>query len=1039
MSGIEAITIIQLIDACIGITKTIIDVGRAVKDDRGLPSKLRDLVEALPAIEDLLESAREKCEDEDIPEDTSQSAKPILKQCEEALSELRDIIRKACPKDGENRSKRVWRGAKTVFFGGDSRVQKLLVIIQDNLKLLEQKEIYIIGDKLNDLQQIVEGLADDDGSRYTHTGAGSMFVVNEGGNQENYVGGGSNNRQINKPGIYHEGPTTYNYQTQLPPGEWNSALDVRDRRQSRDKFMNSLYRNACLYRETKDRNRRRIPGTCEWFTNHSLFKKWASATTDQEQGLLYITADPGCGKSVLSRYLIDEVLPLGDRMVCYFFFKDDFEDQKSCLRAVCTVMFQLFDRKPQLITDAILESFKSQGEKLFDSFINLWSIFVVAAAQQDTVCVFDALDECSAKDRGQLIDAITSLFLTPSSEMGNSSLKCLLTSRPYDHILRRIYRNPGSKLALIHLQGDQGHVAEEIVAEIGLVVNSRIDELVEPLRLSVQEQKWLRSTLKSIPNRTYLWITLIFDGLIDIETGVDRASILQMLERPPPTVDDAYEKMLNRSSLKQNARRGALYSILAAKRPLSLAEMSVVLGFQAAEETGNTQANAFDLITPQVRFREYLRDLCGLFVVVVDGNVYLLHQTAREFLLRPAKPDPCQGKEGSQLYVWKQSIDLVESNSFLAKICIKYLLSCLAQGNQTLLDYSTVNWIGHYQQSSANIRTQLAGEARDLCSSPETCNQWLGVYTKDEHRYLPSTDSPLCIAAYFGLLEAVQLLLSEHGHNPSNKESRKKSKRGRSRASKTNVSTEVPFKSFLKKLSHKPSPPTLEKEISTETSLAAYVNTVDSKEGRTPLFWAVSGGHEAVVKLLLDTGEVDVKKKDFDNWTPLLDAVVRGNKVVAKMLIDTGKVNINKKSYYGEAPLLIAADEGDEAIVKLLLDTGKVDVNTKDPYGQTPLWLAVKGAHKVVVKLLLDTGKVDVNTKHTIPHSEHVIGWSPLSLAIGQWTQAIVKLLLDTGKVDVNTKDFNGRTPLSLARESRNETVVKWLLDAGAIHEEALS
>ncbi|EMD69292.1 hypothetical protein COCSADRAFT_32036 [Bipolaris sorokiniana ND90Pr] len=206
MSGAEAITAIQLIDACIGIANTIIDIGRAVHDAQGLPPKLRDLLEKLPAIQELLESAQESCEEGRITEDASKNAQPILKQCEKALAELRDIFRKACPKDKENRTKRTWRGTKTVFFGRNSQAQGLLVIIQDNLKLLEQKEIYVIGDKLDALEQVTKALADEDG-KYTHTGAGNI-IANEGGSSTNYVVGGSNNRQVNNPRVYNEGPSS---------------------------------------------------------------------------------------------------------------------------------------------------------------------------------------------------------------------------------------------------------------------------------------------------------------------------------------------------------------------------------------------------------------------------------------------------------------------------------------------------------------------------------------------------------------------------------------------------------------------------------------------------------------------------------------------------------------------------------------------------------------------------------------------------------------------------------------------------------------
>jgi hypothetical protein len=207
MSGAEAMAAIQLFDACIGIAKAIIDIGRAVKDAQGLPPKLRDLCEKLPAIEDILENARENCEEGKVTEAASNNARPILQGCEQALGELRDIFRKACPKDGDDRCKRVWKGAKAVFFGRDSQVQRLLVVVQDNLRLLEQKEVYVIGNKLDELQHLTEALAQDDSGKYAHTGAGNIIAI-EGGRSTNYVQGGRDNRQIFNPGVYNEGTSS---------------------------------------------------------------------------------------------------------------------------------------------------------------------------------------------------------------------------------------------------------------------------------------------------------------------------------------------------------------------------------------------------------------------------------------------------------------------------------------------------------------------------------------------------------------------------------------------------------------------------------------------------------------------------------------------------------------------------------------------------------------------------------------------------------------------------------------------------------------
>lgn len=206
MSGAEAITLVQLIDACISITQAIINISLAVKDAQGLPPTLRDLYEKLPAIRDLLATARENCDEGSVTEENSKNAKPILEQCERALKELADIFRKACPAEGDDRTKRIWKGARIVFLGRDNRVQNLLDCVQNNLKLLEQKEIFRIGDKLDELQQFTEALSQDDDGMITHTGSGNV-LANRGGTHTNYLMSGSG-RQIINPGVYHEGPSS---------------------------------------------------------------------------------------------------------------------------------------------------------------------------------------------------------------------------------------------------------------------------------------------------------------------------------------------------------------------------------------------------------------------------------------------------------------------------------------------------------------------------------------------------------------------------------------------------------------------------------------------------------------------------------------------------------------------------------------------------------------------------------------------------------------------------------------------------------------
>src|SRR5882724_2259326 len=87
------------------------------------------------------------------------------------------------------------------------------------------------------------------------------------------------------------------------------------------------------YERYKDRNPFPVKGTCQWFLRHTNYVTWRDSLNSS---LLWVSADPGCGKSVLSRFLADrELQATRNRTICYFFFKDDNEDQKTATTALC--------------------------------------------------------------------------------------------------------------------------------------------------------------------------------------------------------------------------------------------------------------------------------------------------------------------------------------------------------------------------------------------------------------------------------------------------------------------------------------------------------------------------------------------------------------------------------------------------------------------------------------------------------------------------------------------------------------------------------
>ena len=164
---------------------------------------------------------------------------------------------------------------------------------------------------------------------------------------------------------------------------------------------------------------------------------------------------------------------------------------------------------------------------------------------------------------------------------------------------------------------------------------------------------------------------------------------------------------------------------------------------------------------------------------------------------------------------------------------------------------------------------------------------------------------------------------------------------------------------------------------------SADMETKYKEEGQTPLFWAASDGHEAVVQLLIDKG-ADIEAKDRYGRTPLSWAAEKGHEAVVQLLIDKG-ADIEAKNHYGRTSLFWAAENGQETVMQLLINKG-ADIEAKDSsFDRTPLSWAAENGHEAVVQLLVDKG-ADIETKSSD-------GQTPLSWAAENGHKAVVQLL----------------------------------------------
>ncbi|KAJ5725594.1 uncharacterized protein N7483_006951 [Penicillium malachiteum] len=712
------------------------------------------------------------------------------------------------------------------------------------------------------------------------------------------------------------------------------------------------------YAMLKDRNPARVPNTCQWFLQHQDFLDWKDIT--KQKSLLWVSADPGCGKSVLAKSLVEnELRPTDSRTTCYFFFKDDNDVQKSLTSALCAFLHQLFGQKPWLIKHA-LPDFSKEGKKLSEITSKLWDILIQASmdpAANEVIYIIDALDECEKTNRRQLLDNLSHIF--ENQTLGDGKIKFLVTSRPYFDI-ERSFRTMIQSSNMIRLEGEKE--SDAISDEIDLVIERQVPEIGRMIELSQKEEALLLEQLLSIPHRTYLWLKLIFE-FIQEELSLKTKTIRQITALIPDSLEKTYNAILDKSTDTERTRK-LLFVIVSATRPLSLREMRIAL----AIERDSRSYDDLDL-EKKSTFATVVRNLCGLFINIVDDHIYLIHQTAKEFLLseKTIKSDS-----------WKHSLNPVEGHLVMAEICVAYL--CFTEFEETmssadleadelmnthqLLWYAATCWHAHVRQAQYKCDSELTSLVFSLCDSRSSgFEAWVSVLRPmleiDGFAYWESR-TPLMVLSGFGLHTLAKTLLDSLGESPNKRKSR--------------------------------------------ASGGATMNAKDD-EGRTALFLAAQNGHTETVKVLIEYG-ADLGVPNEMGTTPLAAAARSplGAETV-EYLLDCGADMQTTELNSGYSPLVscLRSLQGPSIrTIKAFLDKG-AGLESQDNSGWTILFHAGSTNNEEIINYLLSYG-AELN------HQDFSGNTPLIHTVLGVWPRAF-QALLNAG-ADVNIVDCDGRNAL---------------------------
>jgi len=194
------------------------------------------------------------------------------------------------------------------------------------------------------------------------------------------------------------------------------------------------------------------------------------------------------------------------------------------------------------------------------------------------------------------------------------------------------------------------------------------------------------------------------------------------------------------------------------------------------------------------------------------------------------------------------------------------------------------------------------------------------------------------------------------------------------------------------------------------------INTKDLA-GMTALHRACLGGHDDIVRFLVEVDGIALSAQDTKRDTPLIQAAAIGHETIVRLLLGKGDVDPNTQTRRGETALIRAAGNGHEAVVRLLLERDDVDANAKDMAGRPALIEAAANGHEAVVRLLLERGDVDAN-------KQTWTGETALIVAAKNGHEAVVRLVLQRGDAGVNAETNCHERALVGAAASGHEAIV---------------
>lgn len=353
----------------------------------------------------------------------------------------------------------------------------------------------------------------------------------------------------------------------------------------------------------------------QWILETSDFQEWRNSPQPR---LLWIKGAPGKGKTMLLCGIVnnlEETIAKTD-LLSYFFCQATDSRINNAIAVLRGLIYLILKQEPRFISH-VRKKYDDAGEKLFrdeNAWTTLTNIFFDILRDpklQNIYLVVDALDECVTG-----LPALLSFIVQTTSF---SNVKWILSSRHGNDIERGLQLD-GSRIRLsLELKENE--------EQVSCAVNAYIDHCISKLAVEwpdIAKQNEVRDILKQKSNGTFLWVALVVQELEKAEYW----DISDIINEVPIGLAELYRRMIEQ--IKRLERKypefcqQVLSTVITAYRPLHLQELHTLSSLPV-------QAQNIDQFTTTIVKK------CGSFLTIRDGNVYIIHQSATDFLIQEAK------------------------------------------------------------------------------------------------------------------------------------------------------------------------------------------------------------------------------------------------------------------------------------------------------------------------------------------------------------------------------------------------------------------